>query len=251
VNPSPVKGLALALHVARLLPQREFLFLESWPLSRAARAELRREISSLPNVRFQARTRDIASVYAQTALLLIPSQVEEAFGRVAIEAGANGIPQVASRIGGLPEAVGRGGVVLAAEDPPEVWAHVVDRIMSDPHTYRMLASRARDHSSADRFAVDRVGSKFLAVAERLSNLVFADGDLAPHHTSVPHAYSRGWVCLRRRLARLPANQAELRAPAGLRRCMTLGKRVRQGMMRFKARPWERHVFGKHTYKVIK
>jgi Glycosyl transferases group 1 len=44
-------------------------------------------------------------IYSSTSLLLMPSQWEEAFGRVALEACANGIPVVVSKIEGIPEAV--------------------------------------------------------------------------------------------------------------------------------------------------
>lgn len=56
------------------------------------------------------------SIYAETAVLLAPSLGFESWGRVATEAVMNGIPVLASTTGGLPEAVGSGGIVL---DPPE------------------------------------------------------------------------------------------------------------------------------------
>jgi glycosyltransferase involved in cell wall biosynthesis len=43
------------------------------------------------------------NVYEQSALLFMPSQWQEAFGRVAVAAGVNSIPAVASRVGGFPK----------------------------------------------------------------------------------------------------------------------------------------------------
>jgi hypothetical protein len=81
-------------------------------------------------------------VYEQTALLFMPSQVEEAFGRVIVEAAANGIPVVASDIGGIPEALADGGVLIPHTDPAERWAEAIERILSDSTLYARLSSSA-------------------------------------------------------------------------------------------------------------
>ena len=52
-----------------------------------------------------------------TKILLAPSKWEEAWGRVASEAHCSGIPVVGSRRGGLPEAIGEGGIVLDYDAP--------------------------------------------------------------------------------------------------------------------------------------
>src|ERR1044071_1321273 len=94
ITPVVKKGVDLAVEVARLLPHRRFLFVETWPLSSAARRELVSRLARVPNVTLRRSTPDMRSVYAGTALLLAPSQWEEAFGRVLLEAQLNGIPVV-------------------------------------------------------------------------------------------------------------------------------------------------------------
>jgi glycosyltransferase involved in cell wall biosynthesis len=165
VNPAPVKGLETALRVASLLPHRRFLFIESWPLSRAAYSELRRRLKGLPNVHFRRRTLHMRDVYGRTAVLLVPSQCEEAFGRVVIEAARNGIPVVASRVGGIPEATGDSGVLLSPADPPERWAETIEQILSDKGLYAQLGRRAVLHAGDARFSPNDIAQRFLSIAE--------------------------------------------------------------------------------------
>lgn len=51
-------------------------------------------------------------LYKSTRVLLVPSVAQEASARVVAEALLNGIPVIASNVGGLPENVGSGGTVL-------------------------------------------------------------------------------------------------------------------------------------------
>lgn len=125
INPHPVKGVDLAFAVAGLCPEIPFRFVEGWPMDAAERAALEKRVAAHPNVRLQPRTQDMRRVYATTRLLLAPSQWEEAWGRVATEAHYSGIPVLGSDRGGLPEAVGPGGRVLAHDAPAEIWAQAV------------------------------------------------------------------------------------------------------------------------------
>ena len=108
INPVKEKGVQVALAVAKLLPHRRFLFVEAWPLRGEPLDRLVQTLKDLPNVTFRRWSKDIRPVYARTRLLLAPSQWVEAFCTVAFEANANGIPVVASRIGGIPTTVGPG-----------------------------------------------------------------------------------------------------------------------------------------------
>ncbi|TFB93556.1 glycosyltransferase [Cryobacterium sp. MDB2-10] len=58
------------------------------------------------------------SAYARTDLVVVPSRYES-FGMVVAEAQARGIPVLASRIGGIPEALSNesAGILVAPEDP--------------------------------------------------------------------------------------------------------------------------------------
>ena len=164
VNPIPMKGLAVAAAVAELLPQRRFLFVEAWNISAAEREARRRLVSDLPNVVFQRRSVGLAEVYGATAVLLVPSQCPEAFSRVVVEACANGIPVLASRVGGVPEAMGGSGVLLGAADPPERWAEAIERILAEHDRRASLAVRARANAQRAEFGMPRIIEQYLALA---------------------------------------------------------------------------------------
>ncbi|MEV0135932.1 glycosyltransferase [Dactylosporangium sp. NPDC050688] len=119
VNPEPAKGLAVVLRLVKASAQAglpfRFRFVEGrWTAAELAGCGI--APGDLPNVEIVGYRTDVCSWYADTDLLLAPSLWQESFGMVAREATVHGIPVVATRVGGLPEAVGAGGVCL---EPPE------------------------------------------------------------------------------------------------------------------------------------
>jgi glycosyltransferase involved in cell wall biosynthesis len=161
VNPCPPKGLDIALQLARLLPDREFLFVESWPLDIQARRDLKRTLRSLPNVTLRSRSMNMKEVYGCTAVLVVPSRWEEAFGRVIVEAAANGIPVLASRIGGIPEAMGDSGVLLPLEDEAKSWELTLRAILSNNDLYGRLSEKAVVAAERPELDPDNITDRFL------------------------------------------------------------------------------------------
>ena len=152
--------------MADLLPHRRFLFVEAWNMRGDERAALDREVSRRPNVNFQPRSPGLASVYRSTALLLVPSQCPEAFSRVVLEACANGIPVLASRTGGLPEAMGESGVLLDARDPAGRWADAIEGILTDQARQRHLDATARLNAQRAELGLPFVAARYLSLADR-------------------------------------------------------------------------------------
>lgn len=152
VNPVAAKGLEVALQVAALLPAQPFVFQESWPLPAPELDALRTRLASLPNVSLARRVASLDERYATSSLLLAPSQWQEAFGRVVVEAAAHGLPVVASRTGGIPEAAGDGGVLLDPGAPASQWADAIRDILGSEETYARFGAAARAHAASDRFA---------------------------------------------------------------------------------------------------
>ncbi|MFD5425521.1 glycosyltransferase, partial [Streptomyces sp. NPDC127084] len=118
VNPIPAKGSALLHHLIHRLPSRRFTLVEGW-------WDTAREFTGYPNVRWVPRTYAMGSVYAGSDLLLVPSQVEDAFPRVIVEAGLHGVATVGSSRGGIPEAVGEGGMILHPDDA-DTWVKAIE-----------------------------------------------------------------------------------------------------------------------------
>lgn len=56
--------------------------------------------------------KDINEIYSITDCLVIPSQYEEVFGVVALEAMTMGVPVIASNSGGLPEVLGNSALII-------------------------------------------------------------------------------------------------------------------------------------------
>ncbi len=84
---------------------------------------------------------DIRTIYKKTRLLLIPSQWEEAFGRVAVEAMINGIPVIGSNVGGLKEAIGKGGILLD-KNKINLWIEEILKF-DDLDYYKKMSERAK------------------------------------------------------------------------------------------------------------
>ena len=95
----------------------------------------------------QSRT-ELARWFAAADLTVVPSH-SESFGLVAIESMACGTPVVAANVGGLPTAVGDGGVLVDSHDPDE-WASALAGLLDDDERRKTMSdnaiARARDFS---------------------------------------------------------------------------------------------------------
>ncbi|WBB51949.1 glycosyltransferase family 4 protein [Verrucosispora sp. WMMD573] len=134
INPEPAKGLGIVMHLVMAasgagLPFR-FRFVEGrWTREHLARLGI--GPTDLPGVEIVEYRDDTCALYAETDLLLAPSLWQESFGMVAREAVIHGVPVVATRVGGLPQAVGAGGQCL----PPPAW--------EDDYQVRMTTAEVR------------------------------------------------------------------------------------------------------------
>ncbi|MFI1651831.1 glycosyltransferase [Streptomyces avidinii] len=118
VNPIPAKGALLLHQLIARLPGCRFTLVEGW-------WDTAREFVGYPNVHWVPRTYAMGDLYAGSDLLLVPSQVEDAFPRVIVEAGLHGVATVGSSRGGIPEAVGDGGVILHP-DNVDAWVQAIE-----------------------------------------------------------------------------------------------------------------------------
>jgi len=132
----PHKGEEIVARLTERLPGFEFVAM-GVPLS-DPRAEGR--------VRHLGRTCQPRDLYASVSVMLVPSIAGEGFPRVALEAMANGIPVVASRIGGLPEAVEDAGILLDVDADrakmAEGFAQAIERLFSHEAEFQDLSMRS-------------------------------------------------------------------------------------------------------------
>ena len=119
INPAPQKGMTLFARLVgealKEIPQAQFLVVEGrWTQADVARTGFR--LDRIPNIKIITNQIDMRPVYAATKVLLFPSFWNEASGRTIGEAQLNGIPVMASRLGGIPENLNGGGFLF---DIPE------------------------------------------------------------------------------------------------------------------------------------
>jgi glycosyltransferase involved in cell wall biosynthesis len=164
VNPVVGKGLETARALAALEPQIDFAWTQCYKLRPERVEDLEFEARRLGNVEFRPPVLEPAALYGDARVLLVPSVECEAYGRVAREALTSGIPVIASVVGGLPESVGGGGVLMAPGATPEEWADSLRCLLDDEAVYAEYVARA------EREAADRVTSAAV-VGERFERLL--------------------------------------------------------------------------------
>ncbi|HRT39960.1 MAG TPA: glycosyltransferase family 4 protein [Candidatus Woesebacteria bacterium] len=107
------KGIKVIVAAAQKLPQIQFNFIGTGPLSDY--------LSSIKqkNIKFIGKISNINTpkYYSQNHIFCAPSLYEEGYGRVAMEAVACGTPVIASNRGGLPEALDNSVAILIKPTP--------------------------------------------------------------------------------------------------------------------------------------
>jgi glycosyltransferase involved in cell wall biosynthesis len=179
---TPWKGQAEAVEMARLLrrdrPRLRLLLVGSAKFTAAATRfdnlsyarDLERRVRDeglRDTVRLLGERDDVPRIMAALDLLLLPSW-REAFGRVAAEAMAVGVPVLATDVGGPAEIVRDGvdGLLLGPRDPA-AWAAAAARLLDDP-ARRAEMGRAGVQRARESFGLQRhVGRVRAAYAEAL------------------------------------------------------------------------------------
>lgn len=88
----------------------------------------------------------LPGLLADIDVLVVPSVWPEPFGLTALEGMASGAAVVASNVGGLPETVGDGGLLVPPNDPHAL-ADVLETLATDPATLATLQASARRRAS--------------------------------------------------------------------------------------------------------
>jgi glycosyltransferase involved in cell wall biosynthesis len=142
VNPVESKGGRIVRYLVEQLPKVKFTLVEGWQaLSRAEWPQA--------NVTLVPRRHDLERVFATAALLIVPSQLPEAFGRVVPEAQAAGVPVLASGHSGLIESHGGDDGLVADYADSEVWLSEVKDVLCN--TARREALQEAGLTSCRRF----------------------------------------------------------------------------------------------------
>lgn len=157
------KGIRILQTAVGQLPGVTLLLAGDGPLAaqleRDARVELLGTLDRAAMVEFWRRI----------DVLVLPSLTQphaaEQFGRVLIEAMANGIAVIGSTTGGIPEAIGDAGIVVPEGDANAL-AAAIERVRSDPILRAELIARGRER--VDRvYHHDILAARTIAFYERL------------------------------------------------------------------------------------
>jgi glycosyltransferase involved in cell wall biosynthesis len=165
INPIAEKGVDIACAIAARCPEIPFLFVKSWQLTSGDVRLLKRRLFSLPNVTLVKARIDMRSIYGATRVLLIPSQCEEAWGRVAAEAQFSGIPVLGSDAGGLPDTIGPGGTVISRSAPADIWAQELRRLWHDGTYFAVKSQQALAHAHRPAINIDHQVDCFISIIQ--------------------------------------------------------------------------------------
>lgn len=206
---TPIKGHPLFLkamaRVARVYPGLKIRIVgdASKPQYKEELAALVRSLGLSSNVEFLGTRYDIPALLSGMNVLCVPSVGEEAFGRTVIEAGACGVPVVATRMGGLIDILedGHNGFLVSPDDPREL-ADAVLKLLKEPSLCRKVSEALRRKVESE-FSLDRMFSQTLdvyreAVSRRriLVIKLSALGDVIlslPSLTSIRKVFPDAWI----------------------------------------------------------
>lgn len=146
-----IKGLDMFIQLAHKLSRPGLVFLIAGNFRDPARfpgsytrERLETELRGKPNIRYVGYRTDIEEIYRSSDVIVIPSQWDEPFGLISIEAGAARLPVVATRSGGLPEAIlhGESGYLVAKTDF-EALLHYTGELSRNAQQRREMGTVAR------------------------------------------------------------------------------------------------------------
>jgi glycosyltransferase involved in cell wall biosynthesis len=111
---------------------------------------------------------DMPAAFALADIVIAPSNEPEAFGRVAAEAGAMGVPVIGSDMGGQAEIIvqDQTGLVVPPMNPPALADAMADLLARGPEGRRTMGEAARARVR-QRFTTAALQQATLAVYERL------------------------------------------------------------------------------------
>ena len=160
------KGLQYALHAVYELKKRNLHFIYDIVGDgdeRSALQTLAQDLGLSESVRFHGG-RDPAGVseFYEKADVFVLSSVREGFGVVLVEAQAAGLPVVATRVGGIPEAVEEDETALLVPPrDPTALADALSRLLQDSTLRERLGRNGRNY--ARQFDIALTGSRLIDI----------------------------------------------------------------------------------------
>lgn len=165
----PVKGSLFFIEAAALIVKRcpdvRFLIIGEGSL-RSSMEQRVKELGINANVIFTGWREDIPDILSLMDVMVLPS-LNEAVGIALIEAQAEGVPVVASRIGGIPDVVKdhKTGILVPPSDAPAIAEAVISLLDDKPR--RAAMGEAGRVWVRDRFRAEDMAEKTSALYSNL------------------------------------------------------------------------------------
>lgn len=135
----PGKGHDVLIEASRQIPDAWFVLVGDG----SERGRLEEQAADLGDrVRFLGQRMDVVDILRAADIFALPSD-SEALPTVLIEAGAAGLPSVASKVGGCPEVVidGEGGIIVPPRHP-QALANALRDLLDHPEKARQMGEKA-------------------------------------------------------------------------------------------------------------
>ncbi|HEX2249222.1 MAG TPA: glycosyltransferase [Gemmatimonadales bacterium] len=152
-------AIRAAARLVRDLPELHWVLIGEGP----ERPRLQREIVQLrvsERVHLMGELDDPHRALAGADVFVL-SSTHEALGTSALAAMAQGVPVVATNVGGVPEVLGSGCGVLVESQNPEALANMVQRVLRDPGPRRQLTVAAKQELG--RYSASGMAEQVLSV----------------------------------------------------------------------------------------
>jgi glycosyltransferase involved in cell wall biosynthesis len=149
------KGVDIFFAVANYFQDKQFYVLDK-------EVEFRQFYERAANIKHDVWIEDMSKVYNKTHLLLVPSQWADPTPRVCIEAMRYGIPVIGSAVGGIPELVGGGGILVEDYSNSQAFIDAIKRLDFETGLYEKLRKNALRHVKL--FDAERIFKEFLEAA---------------------------------------------------------------------------------------
>lgn len=134
VNLTVTKGALVFYELARRIFDTPFVGI------RGAYGDQHNPPTDVPNLTILEQRPCLRDVYANTKVVLMPSDYES-FGRVAVEAACSGIPSIVHPTPGLKEALGPAGIYIDRKDV-DAWEVELRRLLNDADYYAERSAAA-------------------------------------------------------------------------------------------------------------
>ena len=137
------KGVRVLCKVAKQLRKINFIFIGAGPEEKY----LKKASTNIKNINFvgMVPNKELYKYYNCADIFCIPSQYEEGFGIVIMEAVACGLPVVGAKKGGIPEALDESVSILVPPTAEKI-KEVIHKLHKDNSLYEKLASKCRDYA---------------------------------------------------------------------------------------------------------